>query len=273
MILKLSTIGIMLLLAFKMTDVEGIVDLGGGSGSNDGSCNGENSKLKVSISIDSLNQDTITFMKNSVQPIFEELSSCILWDFIPCSTSCIVQDVLQCKSTIQECRVDALYACASNYFKDQPNNAAKFLLCMMTSENQMAAGQECANQAGIDWTQLQGCKPCEAGQLCENRYNLLVQINQPNIPKVMFNLKYDCEVEQNAIKNLKGTICDQIKQNNMQCLACNGSGSGGGTEGGGKKDDGPIEAPPGTPNFQFFDNGKYFSYNGFLLPNTSVQLD
>ncbi|KAL6994571.1 hypothetical protein U1Q18_052196, partial [Sarracenia purpurea var. burkii] len=45
--------------------------------------------------------------------------------------------------------------------------------------------------------------------------------------------KFNEQAETEAVQNLKGAICSQIKQKNLQRQACGNSGSGGGSPGGG----------------------------------------
>ncbi|XP_065204265.1 keratin, type I cytoskeletal 9-like [Planococcus citri] len=234
MISKFSIVFALVILSLGsiQVDCNGDKGGGGGDGGDGGKCG---NKLKVTISFDSMDCNSINYMKEQVKPAVDELSGCVEWDFIPCSTSKIVQDVLQCKDGIDECNIDALHACASHFFQDsQSNELAKFFTCMMTNGDQKTSGQKCAQQAGLDWNKIKGCKPCnDAGKYCDNRYKLLDMLHEPNIPGVMFNRKFDCKKEQDAMKDLKGTICDELKQTGGQCPACNGCGGKGGGGGGG----------------------------------------
>lgn len=54
----------------------------------------------------------------------------------------IVQNVLQCKDGIEECKIDALHACAAHFYENDENSLGKFFLCMMASGDQMSCAQK-----------------------------------------------------------------------------------------------------------------------------------
>ncbi|XP_065216775.1 uncharacterized protein LOC135842986 [Planococcus citri] len=219
---------------------------GGNPGGQHNHGSGSGGKLEVVISFDSMHCPSMQFFQNQLKPIYEEMSQCVQWHFIPCSTSQIVDDVLKCCGGVAACQIDVLHACAAHYYENDEYKLGKFFLCMVPDDAQYVKGEACAKEAGLDWKLLNACQPTkEAGTWCDNRFKQLNKLHEPKIPGVLYNMHYDAAAEAESLSCLKTGICNQIKKQGGQCAACGNSGSGGGSPGSGNPPSG--HPPSGNP--------------------------
>ncbi|XP_065225835.1 uncharacterized protein LOC135849371 [Planococcus citri] len=187
-------------------------------------CNNDNNgqDLTVIVSFQSLHELSIWFFKNQLAPVYEELSKCVKWHFIPCSTTEIVDQVKNCdKDDLQECQLDAMHACAAHIYEDSEYQLGHFFICMMTSEEQFCKGEQCANSAGLDWQKIKKCNPSQqAAKFCVNRYNQLNALHVIHVPGVFFNWKYDVKLDEHIFKNFKEHVCIRLQEMGKSCAAC-----------------------------------------------------
>ncbi|XP_065216714.1 uncharacterized protein LOC135842948 [Planococcus citri] len=177
--------------------------------------------LTVVISFESFEIDAEDFFKKQLDPVFNELSKCVTWHFVPCSCSRIVDEVLQCVNGVGECQIDVLYACAAHYYENDQIKLGNFFICMMTDSNKFIKGEWCAKKACLDWNLLKACKPSEqAGQFCNNRYKQLQDIHAKGMPGVIFNWRFNEQTQAAAQTNLKSAVCERLQKIGKTCDAC-----------------------------------------------------
>ncbi|XP_065224521.1 uncharacterized protein LOC135848526 [Planococcus citri] len=193
--------------------------------------------LTVIVSFESLHKLSIWFFKNQFAPVYEELTKCVKWHFIPCSTTQIVDQVKNCdKDDLTQCNLDAMHACAAHIYEDHQYELGKFFICMMTDAEAYCNADQCAKNAGLEWEKIKKCKPStDAAEYCLNRWNQLNILHVVHVPGVFFNWRYNQSVDEHIFKNFKTHVCERLQKMGKTCDACP-----------------PCSAPPSstTPNGQ-----------------------
>ncbi|XP_065218051.1 uncharacterized protein LOC135843926 [Planococcus citri] len=189
--------------------------------------------LTVIVSFESLNQRSICFFKNQLAPVYEELSKCVKWHFIPCSNTQIVDEVKNCcQDDLTQCKFDAMHACAAHIYEDHEYELGKFFICMMTDGESYDNADQCAKNAGLEWAKIKKCKPStDAAEYCLNRWNQLNTLHVIRLPGIFFNWRYNISVDDQLFANFKSGVCDRLQKMGKKCDACP-----------------PCSAPPNGPN-------------------------
>lgn len=94
----------------------------------------------------------------------------------------------------------------------------QFVVCQMRPEADQT-GKECLEEAGGDWTEVSKCVDGDEGKKLQLRAeNDTKEISKPrleNVPTIVFNNKYDSELNNKALNRLKNVLCDMLSSKNI----------------------------------------------------------
>ncbi|XP_046752836.1 GILT-like protein 1 [Diprion similis] len=192
------------------------------------------SRPRITLYYESLCYDSIQFVRNQLVPTYRAIGSYFTVDYIPYGKATqekhirngVQQWHFTCQHGPQECYGNKAQACGINNILTNPERPNKqqdlinFVGCVMGAMNPSTAVQQCLQTIGIgahDRSLVDNCISSAAGDELLAAYGNKTFDLQPNlsfVPTIVVNGEYSHANQNNALRNLKGVICNHLSDHN-----------------------------------------------------------
>ncbi|KAK3873595.1 hypothetical protein Pcinc_021400 [Petrolisthes cinctipes] len=171
--------------------------------------------VKVSVYYETLCPDSSRFFVNQLYPVWLDLKD-IMTNDINCygkanDTSVGDGYTFICQHGPDECEGNMMITCAKSYIPDEDKFMA-FSNCIMDRFVGTAAGQECAQEAGVtNFSEIEICYTSVEGQQLLHQVGLLQEPLDPQIyyvPWILINDVFTSEQLDAAEIDLRKVVCD-----------------------------------------------------------------
>jgi len=162
------------------------------------------------------------FIRGQLWPVYTQLKEYMTVDLLPYGNANEYYNaktgkwVFDCQHGPKECKGNLIETCAIFLAKRDESKYFPFLHCLEATDP-VDQAESCANQTGFDWARITECVNGAEG----NVYQHAIATETPQhryVPWVIFNGVHNEQIENKALSDLKGLVCDALP--NPKPAAC-----------------------------------------------------
>lgn len=154
------------------------------------------------------------FIKTQLWPVFQQMKDYLTVDLLPYGNAHEYYNaktgkwVFDCQHGPRECKGNLIETCAIFLSKRDEMKYFPFIHCLEQGDP-VEQAKSCANKTGLDWDRISECVNGAEG----NVYQHAIATETPQhryVPWVIFNGIHNDQIEDRALSNLKGLVCDAL---------------------------------------------------------------
>ncbi|KAF2896204.1 hypothetical protein ILUMI_09963 [Ignelater luminosus] len=182
-------------------------------------------RLKVSVFYESLCPDSVRFITRQLYPAYEKIGSSLLVDFVPYGKATHNKEngkwIFQCQHGANECWGNKAQACgiAENKGQDKTVNFVKCVMSEPYPANEDAINK-CAPELDVPSQQILECSESVKGDELLVNHGERTHAVEPKItfiPTIVFNDKYDAQLQSGALSDFLWTACSLFTDKPSGC--------------------------------------------------------
>jgi len=170
------------------------------------------------------------FITEQLWPVYTQLKDYLTVDLLPYGNAHEYYNaktgkwVFDCQHGPKECKGNLIETCAIFIAKRDEKIYFPFIQCLEKGDP-IEQAQSCANQSGISWDRISECVAGAEGNVYQHA--IATETPQHNyVPWVIFNGIHNEKIENKALSDLKGLVCDSLPSPKpAPCLAETGGNS------------------------------------------------
>lgn len=183
-------------------------------------------KVSLGVYYETLCPDSIAFITYQLYPTIQSLGlEKINVDLVPFGKASWTESgssiSFSCQHGERECKGNKIQACA----KSELDTSAliKFVNCMESASSPDRAGKSCAQKQGLNYTTIENCANGAKGSQLLKEQGVATKslVPKPNfIPWITVNNQHTSDIQNRALDDLKGLLCDSFPQGATKPSGC-----------------------------------------------------
>ncbi|KAI1290096.1 Gamma-interferon-inducible lysosomal thiol reductase [Halotydeus destructor] len=180
-------------------------------------------RVKVSVYYETLCPDSIAFIKNQLTPTYNDIGEIMDIELVPYGKAAYEERddgsvIFRCQHGSRECYGNTVQACAIKQLNNSIELILPFVHCMETQRFPDRAGQKCAEERNLTWSDLSSCASGNEGQRAHLEMGKKTESLSPKmyfVPWINVNDVHSNANQDGALDDLLKVVCEAYEGENF----------------------------------------------------------